>query len=284
MNQLTIKEIHLLIDQGLNSLGLFTEQALLHEQVDFVVNHIVEKHINTLTDILSNKRSNIEKAIIRFLTRRLELPVKKESKYYEAELPSDFGKYSTSQTILGLCGCETQCCHKESSQTCKKCSETDHNDIEEGQWYIATTAVKYDNQWLKPNDVFRGKDVSNIYGTYEKVKVIEKPNILSEIDALEAYTTNSLVKNSFRPLLAYDENKFYIYYDSCKKNKEILLGLFVNYIANYSDSLKISWCDNRTLGFPSEIQRFYIDKAIAYIAVINKQEQQNIVNLKQETI
>lgn len=284
MAQLTYKEIHLLIEQGLNSLGLFTEQSLLHEQVDLAINHVVEKHITKLYDTPAKDRTSIEKSIIRYLTRTNLLPVNKSSRYYERDLPEDFGELSTSHSIIGLCDCKDICCHSNKAQSCNECQTHEDKDIVKDQWYIAITAVKYNNKWYKPKEKFKGEyDGANVYGTYEKLTTEYRANILSEIDALEANTTNALIRNSFRPLLAWDENKFYIYYETCNKN-ETLLELFINYTISYNDSLKISWCDEKTLNFPSEIQRYYIDLAIAYIALINKQEQQNIVNLKQETI
>ena len=282
---LDYKQVHLLIEQGVNGLGMFTEQANLHEQVDLIINHTVEKHINNLKDIKSKDYSTIEKNILRLLTKSTTLPLSFNGRYYNADLPDDFGQLSTSYTILGNCYCSDTCCHNNNAKSCSSCSSKEEEVIEEGQYYVAVTKVKYNNKWYKAGELFQGVyGDPNVYGTFKELGIKERDNIYTDIDSLDAFSLSALVKNSLRPLLAYDSNKFYIYYKACGRDREIPLNIGINYIAKYTDALSISWCSKRTLTFPSEIQRFYIDKVIAYIATIDKQEQQNIVNLKSETI
>lgn len=275
----------MLIEEGLNTLGIFTEQALLHEQVDLNINHVVEKHIRDLKDTPIAGRNQLELSIIRFLTTTRNLPVTIGDFYYEVNIPSDFGELSNSNTLLGLCGCNCNC-FSNNKVNCKKEEKKDKTIVETNHYYTAITKTKYNGKWLEEGDLFKGiNGINTYYGEIQEVKTERRNNIETTIDALESYSLSSLLQNSFRPLLAWDENKFYIYYNPpSKKNKELVLELNVNYIRTYSDDLKPSWCDNKTLAFPSDIQRFYIDLTIAYIAMINKQEQQNIVNLKAETI
>jgi len=281
---LNIKQVHLLIEEGLNTLGMFTEQGLLHEQVDLNINHVVEKHIRDLKDTPAQGRSELEKAIIRFLTVSQNFPVEYKELYYEAEIPNDFGDLTSSYSVLGQCDCACNC-SSNSKISCKE-EVKDKSKIEANHYYKTVKKTKYNNNWLDADTIFKGlTGISTYYGEVEEIKLERRNNINTTIDSLESYSLSSLVQNSFRPLLAWDENKFYIYYNPpSKRKKELVLELNVNYIRTYSDDLKPSWCNGITLGFPSEIQRYYIDLTIAYIAMINKQEQQNIVNLKAETI
>lgn len=283
---LSLKEIHLLIDQGLNTLGIFTEQALLHEQVDLAINHVVEKHIRDLKNTPSSAYSMVEKSIVEYMTATFSTPISFNGRYYEATRPEDFGELSSSYTVFGLCNCIGDDCNDPVPFTCIDCTEVIDTSVKAGKYYIVLDGiVKYNGQNYKKNSVFKGVvGQTSAQGKYANLPVSEFPNIITAVDSLESYSLSALVRNSFKPLLAWDKNKFYIYYRPIRKDHKIPLELFVNYIKDYSDALKISWCDNKTLDFPSDIQRYYIDLAIAYIAMINKQDQQNIVNLKSETI
>lgn len=282
---LSYKEVHLLIEQGVNSLGIFTEQALLHEQIDMAINHVVEKHIRDLKDTPSRQYSMVEKSILEYLTVRSNASISFTGEYYEADLPADFGQLSSSYTVFALCNCKgKECLDVYDNTRCVDCGEV-VRAMRKGDYYVAKSVVKYNEEIYAPKTIFEGvNDAGLPIGEYVYLPTRKKANISVTIDSLDSYSVSALIKNSFKPLLAYDRNKFYIYYKPIVKNKELPLQLVINYTRAYSDAMKISWCDEQTLGFPSDVQRYYIDLAIAYIAVINKQEQQNVVNLKQETI
>lgn len=286
---LSLKEVHLLIEQGLNTLGIFTEQALLHEQVDLAINHVVEKHIRDLKNTPSAGYSMVEKSIVEYMTGKFSAPISFNGRYYEVDRPADFGELSTSYTIFGLCNCIGDHCVDSDFPvpfTCADCNEVNNAKIIKDHYYVVLDGiVKYNDQTYKKNSVFKGvAGKETAQGKFASLPTKEYNNITTSVDSLESYSLSALVRNSFKPLLAWDKNKFYIYYRPIRKDHKVPLELFVNYIKDYSDDLKISWCDNKTLNFPSDIQRYYIDLAIAYIAMINKQDQQNIVNLKSETI
>jgi len=66
---LTVKEVHLLIEQGLNTLGIFVELSNLHSQVDLAVNHVTSKTVRDILDTPRDRRSSLQQDIVDFLTK-----------------------------------------------------------------------------------------------------------------------------------------------------------------------------------------------------------------------
>lgn len=282
---LTVKEVHLLIEQGLNSLGIFVELSNLHSQVDLAVNHVTGKVIRDILDTPKKQRDSLQQEIVDFLNRRGTYPLVRGSRYWEANLPSDFYKFLDAYTLLGRCKCKSDDCVLDYS-TCLDCNkEVNPNKVVPGYYYVAEGDVKYNDEWYEDKQIFKSVNgATEIYGKVYRLKTVEKKNFETTIDSLESFSLSAIVKNSFRPVLAWDRNKFYIYYDPFRKGSEVPFEISVNYITGFQNSMKIAWCDGKTLEFPETIQRYFIDKSIAYLAVIGKQDPNNIALLKQETL
>lgn len=282
---LTVKQVHLLIEQGLNTLGIFVELSNLHSQVDLAVNHVTGKFIRDILDTPKNQRDTLQKDVITYLQRRDTFTLTKGIDYWETNLPNDFAELLDSYTLLGLCNCKSDDCVVDYT-TCIKCSkDTDPTKVVPGQYYVTKGDVKYNGKWLEDKKIFKALDgITNVDGEVIRLKTKQKINFESSIDSLESFSLSAVVKNSFRPVLGWDQNKFYIYYSPYRKGTEIPFELTARYITGFQDSMKISWCDGKTLEFPEPIQRHFIDLSIAYLALIGKQDPNNIALLKQETI
>jgi hypothetical protein len=283
---LTVKEVHLLIEQGLNTLGIFVELSNLHSQVDLAVNHVAAKTVRDILDTPKDQRSSLQQDIVDFLTKREMFTLTKGTRYWEAPVPSGLEHVSNSYTLLGVCKCKSDDC-EVTSDTCLDCKQEKKKDeVVPGYYYVTKGNVKYNGKWYKDGKIFKALEgITNIEGgEVYRLKTKEKLNIGTSIDSLESFTLSAILKNSFRPVLAWDQNKFYIYYSPYRKGSEIPFEVAVNYIIGFQDSMKIAWCDGKTLEFPEPIQRYLIDASIAYLAVIGKQDPNNIVLLKQETI
>lgn len=282
---LTVKEVHLRIEQGLNTLGIFVELANLHSQVDIAVNHVTAKAIRDILDTPKDRRDTFQQTLVEFLTRRSNLPLTKNNRYWEADKSNEFYRLNNSMTLLGLCKCKSDDCIV-SADTCLDCNqEKDPNQVIPDYYYVAQGNVKYNNKWYEDGEIFKALNgITYVEGKVYRLKTREKVNFDTGIDSLESFSLSAVVKNSFRPVLAFDANKFYIYYSPFRKGSEIPFELYVNYIIGFQDSMKIAWCDDKTLTFPETIQIYFIDLAIAYLAVIGKQDPNNIALLKQETI
>ena len=266
---LTYKEIHLLVDQGLNSLGIFTEVANLRELVDLGFRRVLNKEINRLIE-REDDLTSVDSLLFNELTADVRLTLEKEEGYnYTSSLPSSILSINTATLIVGSSTCTT-------------------DEVGSG-WYKATSnTVRYKDKNYSLGDkiLITEEDLSRVtVGKVAKLKTRKMDLTVLNKSKFNFYQHSSSYKYNF-PILTYGKDKVEVYYQARYKNKESDIPIAVEILGftEFDESRTLSWCKQQLLELPENLQFHLIDKVVAYLAVVNRHPQQNVVNLKTETI
>lgn len=263
------KEMHLLVDQGLNTLGIFTEEATLHEQVDMTFMHIINKEINRVLELKSIDRSSVDSLLFDEFSADVRFGLEKGEGYvYKGMLPSSFLTIINANLVVGSTSCTT-------------------DETGKGYYKVVTNSAVYKGiNYLKDQIVYIEDDINFVSnGKVKKVKTKTIPLTILDKEKFNFYKNSSSYKYNF-PILTEDKEKVTVYYQTKYKDKESDIAIEVEAVAlkEFSKNDMISWCNKTTLNISQNLQTYLIDKVIAYLAITNNQTQQQIVNRKTETI
>lgn len=269
---LTYQEIHLLIEQGLNTLAIFAETSILHEQIDLEMEHVIVNEINEVLNIKDKDRNVIQKNIAESLSMIVRGELVKEDRYYVYTLPTSFLSLSSATLVVGS----------------NDCFDNEPDEVT-GVYKITSDKAEFKGAWYNKGDIISIKSISDknaiTSGIAKKLKTALRKITLVPLNQLESYSYSSTFGLN-HPLLGNDQNKVYIYYNSkYKSTSEIPLQVIIRLsTGEFPDTKRLSWCKQQTLDLPVNIQHYFINKVIERLAIINQKDQQNIANLKTETI
>lgn len=263
-------EVHLLVSQGLNTLGIFTEEAILHEQIDLTFGHIINKEINRILELKSIDRSSVDSLLFDEFSADVRFSLEKGSGYvYTGILPDSFLTITNANLVVG----STTCTNEESGK---------------GYYKVTTATAVYKKKIYNKGDIIFIEEENTNYvtnGKIEKVKTKTIPLTILDKNDFNFYKNSTSYKYNF-PILTEDREKITVYYQTKYKDREsdIAIEVQATGIKEFSRDDIISWCKESTLNLSSNLQSYFIDKVIAYLAITNNQSQQQIVNRKTETI
>lgn len=266
---LTYKEIHLLVEQGLNSVGIFTEMANLRELVDLAFKRVLNKEISRLMQA-EGRLTSVDSSLYNELTADVRLDLEKGEGYnYYSSLSSPILSIQSALVTIGSSTCTTD----ETGKGWYKV--VSDNATYKGKNYVKGDKIKIEEEDLN----------FLTYGEAKKLKTTQLDAIITDKGNFVFYQNSASYKYNF-PILTYDKNQVKVYYQSKYRQKESDVPLSVDILGlvEFSSDRALSWCNKQLLDLPENLQVYLIDKVVSYLAIVNRHPQQNVVNLKTETI
>lgn len=260
---LNYKRIHLLVDQGLNSLGIFNERANLHEQIDRAFEHVIVSDINRLMKLEPKSRDAIDTQIAKELSSAVRSVLAKEDGYYVTVVSSSFLATQTVQILLASSDC------------------VDRYDRSPG-FYKAAGVLIYNNVTYKEGDIVNVTNVDQItYGSAYKLKTKLSSSVLADPDLSGFMETSTIFSGGTLPVVEFRKGKLIVQY-----TRKGSFPLEARYYALQAlpEEGRLSWCNQKTLSMPENLQHYFIKLVVAHLAITNQRPQENVVNLKTETI
>ena len=258
-------QTHLLIEQGLNTLGLFAEKANLHEQIDLAFNHVVVEDINRIVRLKPSERDAVEDQIATMLSREATSELDKEGQFYTSVWTPSFLLGDNVVVVLASLSCT-------------------EDDIElrgKPGIYKAKGLVTYNGKNYKDGSIFKITDWTKLtYGNPERMLLKDSRSIKIEASEFSFYA-GSVTWGRGMPIVAFDATKIKVYYS---RKDAIPVQIVYRLIEEIPENKKLDWCKKQDLALPFNIQHYYVEKVIAYLAVVNEKDQQNVINLKTETL
>jgi hypothetical protein len=221
-----IKEAHIMIEQGLQSIGVFAYGDVLQEEVDISINkwiwNILEEDFKPKPDTRLNFQqiqANLDKYKDLVIKDSL-INITKEDDYYIGELPEDYYHLIKDRSI-----------------TLRECSKNHiiTGKIEEDEWYIVKgRTITYNSSLVLKGQVFKGvenvtgytsitSDISECIFKLEKKKTY---NRLTEEENIDEVNSNPLTTSRYDSVLStVSSNKIYLYF-----NKFFIEKLYISYL------------------------------------------------------
>lgn len=249
---LSAKEIHFAID---NQLTLNSSQTRSYEseELDDIINATVIKLINSINVKEIKDRTDIEDSIIRGTKKTFYTIPLKENGEWSFTLPTDYLSTTSAKATLYSTSCTSKA-----------------TKVVKGNIYRAKTKVKYKNVWYNKCAIIIGDTEETFDGELEKLDSAVKPAI--NVD----YKIYDITNLPYKPLYTIEGDKVKI------KSKIPLVDFYFTYFAQFGESDKISLCDNQTLNFQENVQRYIIERVVLQLANITEESQQKISNFKSE--
>lgn len=266
---MTIQQIHIEIEQGLQNIGIFEYADMLHDEIDIAINAVVYKEIRSLWYDIDEKRDSKNFENNQFHTDFLRLlkvkncqtPVK-TTDGYKITLPNDYLHLISDTTNV----------------IAKECKGKVVTTLEIGKWYRATGDVLSNGIWYKKCDYFKATG-TDVYGdSVEEVPTSVRTNRLTKSEDLPTILQNSFTKSNFKsPVSELVGNELFVY----SKNFDVA-EICINYLKKPTN---VNFFTNTSLvEFNDDIQKYIIEKTIQHLAIRSEQNQQKIVNLKHENL
>ncbi len=205
-----IKEAHILIQQGLQDIGVFANSDALPEEVDIRINdeiwNVLEEDFKPLNKPqgFSSIQGNLDK-YKDLLEKDVLLEVVKQDENYVATLPENYYHLVKDKSVV--------------LYECTTCNVTSGNLLV-GEWYIVKGfPITYNGTLRNKGDIFKCIEASTTYtniATNEKIIVNHLnrrnvPNRLTEEANIEEINRNALTKtNAKSPLSTLAGSKLFI--------------------------------------------------------------------------
>lgn len=249
---LSAKDIHFAINNRL-TLNSSDTRNYESEELDDIINTKVIQLINDITSKKIKDRSDIEESIIRGNKKTHYTVPTKDGKEWTFTLPTDYLSTTSAKATLY----STSCISKVTK-------------IEPKKIYKAKGKVKYNGVWYDNCDIIYGSNITTYYGEVEKLDSASIPAI--DVD----YKVYDITNLKYRPVYTIEGNTVKI------KSKTPLYDFYFTYFGQFSNEDKIDYCNNQTLNFQENIQRYIIERVVIDLANIVEESQQKIVNFKSE--
>jgi hypothetical protein len=270
---MTIKDIHILIEQGLQKIGVFAYADIEHDEIDLAIDSVTMREIrNIFRDIDYNQhpnnyeRNQYEADFLRILKEKKCITANKTDDGYSIDLPSDYlHLVSDSSNVLAL-NCDVKTLESEKD-----------NVLEIGKSYRANGDVLHNGKWYKNCEIFVA-ETTDLYGKVTELATKKMPNRLTRSENIGNILTNSLTKSNYKsPVSELIGNQLIVHADSSFKMSQIC----ITYVRLPK---KVSYKNNVTIEFPEDVQYYLVDKVVQHLAIRIEESQQKIVNLKSENI
>lgn len=251
---LTVQEIHFNILNEL-TLGSYSIRDYELEELDAIINQEVYTVLNRINSKKANDRTEVEDSIIRSLTRNYCTTSTEVNGVYVSDLPDDYSSLIRGNSLVYDKSCKTPV-----------------SKIEEGSIYRANEDVLYNSTWYKPCEVFTGGNVSEVYGSVDKLASKYQPSSYVDYNIFDTYNP------SIRPIFTIEGDEVKI------KSKLPVSKFCLTYTGQFRNEDEINYCQGTTLNFPDNIQRFFIQQVVLKLSIIADDSQQKVINLKSENI
>lgn len=270
---MTIRDIHILIEQGLQKIGVFAYADIEHDEIDLAIDSVIVREIrNIFRDIdaiqhpNNYERNQYEADFLRILKTKQCINASKVDDGYSIDLPIDYlHLISDSSNVLAL-NCNVKTLDSEKDDV-----------LEIGKTYRANGDVLHNGKWYKNCEIFVA-ETTDLYGKVTELATKKMPNRLTKSENINNVLTNSLTKSNYKsPVSELVGNKLIVYTDNSFKLSQIC----ITYIRLPK---KVSYRNDITIEFPEDVQYYIVDKVVQHLAIRIEENQQKIVNLKSENI
>lgn len=234
-----IKKVHILIEQGLQSIGVFAYSDFLKEEVDLQLNKklykLLEKYIEPVLTEQNKKvkKFKLQSVLDKFqnLETKITLNLTKNDNVYSVSLPDNY-VHLTSDSSLVLSDCL-----RASIAT---------GSIVEGNYYIVKgqKSIIYNGVTYSTSSIFKG--VNGVVGytfsgtgilLLNQLRAIRKPNRLTEENLLDETLNNALERTSVdSPISTLSSDTISVYVDGFYIDKLYITYLRKPRIINYGFS------------------------------------------------
>lgn len=211
-----IRKVHILVEQGLQQVGVFAYDDFLHEEIDLQIDKAVYRILKSaFNPIQANNSFQYNQGVLDRIRVLQETDVLlnsskfPQSGYIQAPLPEDYIHYIRSISLV-----ETSTCCGSSHCTC----------IDEGKFYkVLTGAIIYNNIEYREGDVFQGVEGKQVYSelpSEDEIKVVDfspkrSSNRIIESDKVYEVLSNGLSKTISRsPVGEIGKDFIRIYYSN----------------------------------------------------------------------
>jgi hypothetical protein len=270
---MTIRDIHILIEQGLQKIGVFAYADMEHDEIDLAIDSVTIREIrNIFKDIdgiqhpNNYERNQYEADFLRILKEKKCITATKTDDGYSIDLPTNYlHLISDSSNVIALsCNVKTLDSEKE-------------DVLEIGKSYRANGDVLHNGKWYKNCEIFVA-ETTDLYGKVTELATKKVPNRLTKSENIGNILNNSLTKSNFKsPVSELIGNTLTVYADSSFKLSQIC----ITYVRLPK---KVSYYNDITIEFPEDVQYYLVDKVVQHISIRIEESQQKIVNLKSENI
>lgn len=262
---MTIKQIHVEIEQRLQLNGVFAYSDLTRSETDIAINATVDSELlKIFRDIDEQVQgNNVERNqwitdFTRVLKVKSELTPTKVNDAYIVTLPTDY------QYLL-----------EDVSQVTLDCANKPIDNIVKGNTYKVVEDTSISGTWYDTGKVFTATETVTLdFGKVVLMKVHKAQNRLTKSEDLHGVLNSPFTKTIKRsPVSELVGNELYVY----TTNFEIA-SVLLTYIKR---PVQVDYASGVTLEFNDDIVRYIIDRTAERIAITNEHSQQKIVNFNQ---
>lgn len=265
---MTIREIHIAIDQGLQSIGAFETGSVEHEEIDIAINAVVYKLI---TSIFKDRQKSIKNFegnqfytdFLRLLKLKYSSTPIKTDDGYKINLPSDYlHLISDSSQVIA-----------------KKCKFTVRsNDLKISNYYIVVDNASHNGVWYEKDDIFVAVN-KFVYGKVRELITANRTNRLTKSedipDVLNGKFSKSVINSPISELVG---NELQIYTNDFEIAKINITYIKKPTPVNYNTNVTL-------IEFAEDIQKYIVEQTVQHLMIRGGQDgQQKIVNMKTENL
>lgn len=271
---MTTRDIHIRIEQGLNNIGSFAYADMEHDEIDIAYNSVVYMEIRNVFRDVDGKINSNNFERNQYYTDYFQILKEQYSNNgvdngdnHSITLPNDYIHRVNDYSVVIAKNCKGQIL------------ESSDDEIEKDFYYKVIKDVKYDGQWYKNCEIFKGGEIKNFYGTVEKIPVKKVRNRFVRSEVID-WKLNSQISKSVitSPVSELIGNTLIIH-----KNKFDVAEIGLTYIRK-PVQINYNLLPNQQNEFNDSIVTHFIEKTIQHISINTEQNQSKIYNKKAENL
>lgn len=262
---MTIRDIHIEIEQRLQLNGVFAYSDLIPSEIDIAINATVDNELRKILRDIDEQvnENNVERNqwvtdFTRVLKVKTELTPTKSGETFKITLPVLY------QHLL-----------EDASNISFGCANKETNKIEKGKTYKVVEDISLNNVWYEKDKVFTATETVTLdFGLVVLVKAKLVQNRLTKSEDLHGVLNSPFTKSIKRsPVSELVGNELHIYAPDFE-----IASVLLTY---FKRPVQANFATNTTLEFNDDVIRYIIDKTAERLAITDGHEQQKIVNFNQ---
>lgn len=269
---MNIAQVHMEIEQGLSSLGVFNNGDVLHDEIDIAINTVV---YNELREIFKGitleqnpnafERNQYQADFVRLLKDSTIISLTKNQDTYEGNLPDNY--------LHGISSYSNVINNKKAELTL----DGGKGDLLEiGKKYTTQSDVKMGTAWYANGTTFLAS-VTTFYGIVTMTSTNKVKNRLIRSEKITHDESSLFATARQSPIAEMIGSKIIIY----TNNKFEVEDLYFVYIKKFRKS---NYNTGVNLEFSEDVLSYIIQKTIIHLGIQTEQSQQKLVNLRTESI
>jgi hypothetical protein len=266
---MTIRNIHIAIEQRLQSVGVFAYSDISHSEIDIAINSTVDLELRKIFRDIDEKvnSNNVERNqwqldFTRVLKQKVTITPTKIGNSYKSILPVDYlHLLQDVSTVIANCGASTKL-----------------TSVVSGKTYKVVEPFELSGIWRYADTIFTALQTTSLsFGSVVEVPVMARLNRLVKSENIQSILQSSFRKSTQKSPVSEIVGDSLIVYTPDFEIASVELTYF-------KKPRKADYANGITLEFEDFAISYIIDRTVERLSIVMEESQQKIVNFKQEQI